>query len=170
MPQVIVLNPNGSRTTVFIPDRIAAPVLTNPTTIAETVVLRGSLPANFLEVGMSLLAKANMMSAGTGTVTWRMRIGAAGTTADTLVATLTTSAAQVANARGTVAFSVFASATTTLSSSGFAIMSGLVLGTVTGAIVNATVVPTGVVFISITAQISVAAANVITGGGLFLDA
>jgi hypothetical protein len=146
--------------------KIPPPTLTNPTTNVETVVSRWTLPANFVSAGLSLLASASLLSAGTGTVIWRLRIGAAGTTADTLVTQLTTSAAQVANARGNVFFSIYAPNTTTMTASGYAIMQAAVLGHITGSVVNATLVPTAPIFISITAQISVAAANVLTGAGM----
>lgn len=146
--------------------KIPPPTLTNPTTTAETVVARWTLPANFTTAGLSLLARASLLSAGTGTVIWRLRIGGAGTTADTLVTQLTTSAAQVANARGNVFFNIYTPSTTQMNASGYAIMQAAVLGHITGAVVNATVVPTAPIFISITAQISVAAANVLTGAGM----
>jgi hypothetical protein len=149
--------------------KIPSPTLTNPTTTAETVVARWTLPAKYLTAGLGMLANASLLSAGTGTVIWRLRIGAAGTVADTLVATLTTSAAQVANARGNVFFNVYAANTTTMSASGYSIMQNSILGHVTGAVVNATVVPTAPIFISITAQISIAAANVISGAGININ-
>ena len=166
----VVLNNNGTYTTVRLDDKISAPIITNPTTTTETVVARWQLPANFITSGFAMLTKASLLSAGTGTVIWRMRIGTAGTTADTLVCTLTTSAAQVVNARGTVDFNIYAQSATVLSSSGYAIMQAAVLGTVTGAQTNVTIVPTNALFISITATISVAAANIVTGAGIYLDA
>jgi hypothetical protein len=146
--------------------KIPPPTLTNPTTTTETVVALWALPANYLRVHLGMLANASILSAGTGTVIWRLRIGAAGTTADTLVTQLTTSAAQVANARGNVFFNIYAPSATTMNASGYSIMQNAILGHITGAVVNATIVPTNSIFISITAQISVASANVITGGGL----
>jgi hypothetical protein len=146
--------------------KITAPTLANPTTTTETVVASWTLPANFLSPNMAMLANASLLSAGTGTVIWRLRIGATGTTANTLVTQLTTSAAQVANARGTVFFNIYTPSANTINASGHAIMQNAILGHVTGGVVNATVVPTAPIFISITAQISVAAANVITGGGI----
>jgi hypothetical protein len=166
MAQVIVLNANGTKSTLTVADKIPAPTLANPTTNAETVVVRWTLPANYLSKGLGFLANAALKSAGTGTVIWRLRIGAAGTVADTLVCQLTTSAAQVTNARGNVFFNVYAPALTSMTASGYAIMQNAILGHVTGAVVNATVVPTAPIYISITAQVSVASANVITGAGI----
>jgi hypothetical protein len=146
--------------------KIQPPTLTNPTTTAETVVARWTLPANYLSAGLALLANASYLSASTGTVIWRLRIGAAGTTADNLVCQLTTSAIQVINARGNVSFRIYAPNTTTMNASGYSIMQNAILGHVTGAVVNARVVPTAPIYISITAQVSVASANVITGAGI----
>ena len=147
-------------------NKIPPPALTNPTTITETVVARWALPANYLSVGLALLANASYLSGGLGTVTWRLRIGAAGTTADTLVTQLTTSAAQVANARGSVFFNIYTPTSTTVNASGHAIMQNAILGHVTGGVVNAIIVPTAPIFISITATVSIASANGITGGGI----
>jgi hypothetical protein len=169
MANVIVLNSNGTKSTLSIADKVPPPLLTNPTAITETVVARWTLPANYLLAGLSMLTNASLLSAGTGTVIWRLRIGAAGTTADTLVTQLTTSAAQVANARGNVFFNIYAPSSTTMNASGYSIMQNALLGHVTGALVNATVVPTAPIFISITAQLSVASANVITGAGISVN-
>jgi hypothetical protein len=146
--------------------KIPPPTLTNPTTTAETVLVRWTLPANFLSAGMAILANASLLSAGTGTVIWRLRVGSAGTVADTLVCQLTTSVAQLANARGSVFFNIYVPSITNINASGHAIMQNAILGHLTGSVVNATVVPTAPIFLSVTAQISVAAANVITGAGI----
>jgi hypothetical protein len=158
MPATVVSNRQISK--------IIAPVLANPTATSETVVAKFTLPSNYLTAGLGMLVNASLLSAGTGTVIWRLRIGSVGTTADTLVTTITTSAAQVANARGTVFFNIYTPSTTTMNASGHSIMQNAILGMVTGALVNATVVPTSPIFISITAQLSVASANVITGAGI----
>lgn len=149
----------GSVATVTKTKNLAT--ITNPTTIAETVVALWSLPANSIGNNDSFKVSAALKSAGTGTVTWRVRVGAAGTTADTQVVILTTSAAQVANSFGIIEAMLRASPNTSVIGAGHSIMQGLVLPTVVGAQVTATIVPTAVVFVSITATISIAAANVL---------
>ncbi len=153
----------------FILVKIPPPTLNNPTTTVETVVARWTLPANYLSAGLSMLVNASLLSAGTGTVIWRLRIGATGTVSDTLVCQLSTSAAQIANARGNVFFNVYTPSGTTMNASGYAVMQNALLGHVTGALVSATVVPTAPIFISITAQISIASANVVTGAGMNIN-
>lgn len=143
--------------------RIGPPTIANATTTTETIVAKWILPANFLLAGDSIRARVLHQSAGTGTLIYRARIGALGTTADGLLATLTTSAAQVANAQGTADFQVYFPATTTATGSGFAIQQAAALGTITGAGANVTVVPANVIHLSITVQCSAAAANVTRG-------
>ena len=155
---------NGATGTVSlaIPTILAAPVITNPTGTTETVVARWAIPANVITANGSFKAAVRLNCAGTGTVAWKLRVGAAGTTADTLISTLTTSAAQVANAQGMAEFIVHFPTTTSAQGGGFAIMQAVVLGVVTGVQPTATIVPTGVVYVSVTATISAAAANTIT--------
>lgn len=143
--------------------RIGPPVLANATTTTETVVARFAIPANFLVAGDSIRVRVLHQSAGTGTLIYRARIGAAGTIADGLLAQLTTSAAQVANAQGTADFVVYFPNTTTATGSGFAIQQAAALGTVTGAGANVTISNAAAVQLSITVQCSAAAANVTRG-------
>lgn len=143
--------------------RIGPPVLANATTTTETVVARWTIPANFLVAGDSIRVLVMHQSAGTGTLIYRARIGAAGTIADGLIATLTTSAAQVANAQGRADFTVYFPNLTTATGSGFAIQQAAALGTVTGAGANVTISNAAAVQLSITVQCSAAAANVTRG-------
>jgi hypothetical protein len=143
--------------------RIGPPVLANATTTTETVVARFTIPANFLVAGDSIRVLVMHQSAGTGTLIYRARIGAAGTIADGLVAQLTTSAAQVANAQGRADFTVYFPNLTTATGSGFAIQQAAALGTVTGAGANVTISNAAAVQLSITVQCSAAAANVTRG-------
>lgn len=143
--------------------RIGPPTLANATTTTETVVAKVIIPANFLTAGDAIRMVVNHQSAGTGTLIYRARIGALGTIADGLLATLTTSAAQVANAQGRADFTIYFPNTTTATGSGFAIQQAAVLGTVTGAGANVTISNTATVHLSITVQCSAAAANVTRG-------
>lgn len=143
--------------------RIGPPTLANATTATETIVAKWVIPANFLLAGDSIRAVVMHQSAGTGTLIYRLRIGALGTTADAVVATLTTSAAQVANAQGTANFTAHFASTTSVRGSGFAIQQAAALGTVTAANAAVTVVPTAAIHVSVTVTCSVAAANVTVG-------
>lgn len=143
--------------------RIGPPVLANATTTTETVVARWTIPANFLVAGDSIRARVLHQSAGTGTLIYRLRIGAAGTITDGLVAQLTTSAAQAANAQGTADFVVYFPNTTTATGSGFAIQQAAALGTPTAAGANVTISNAAAVQLSITVTCSAAAANVTRG-------
>lgn len=152
-----MLNAAGGRA------RIGPPTIANATTTTETVVAKWIIPPNFLLAGDSIRCRVNHQSAGTGTLIYRLRIGANGTTADGLAATLTTSAAQVANAQGAADFTIYFPNTTTANATGFAIQQAAVLGTPTAASANVTVVPTANIHVSITVQCSAAAANVTRG-------
>lgn len=143
--------------------RIGPPTIANATSILETVVAKWIIPADFLLAGDSIRALVMHQSAGTGTLIYRLRIGAMGTIADSLLATLTTSAAQVANAQGRADFTVYFPNNTTAMGSGFAVQQAAVLGTVTGAGANVTVVPAAPIHLSITVQCSAAQANVTRG-------
>lgn len=65
----------------------------------ETVVLSARIPANCVIPGQVFRIKTMGVMSGANTVTWKVRIGAAGTTADTAVWTPTTSAAGAVNLR-----------------------------------------------------------------------
>lgn len=157
---------NGQTGTVTVNaarPRIGPPVLANATTTTETVVARFAIPANFLVAGDAIRVVVNHQSAGTGTLIYRARIGATGTITDGLLAQLTTSAAQVANAQGRCDFTIYFPNNTTATGSGFAIQQAAVLGTVTGAGANVTISNAATVNLSITVTCSAAAANVTRG-------
>ena len=161
--QMLVVNA-GATAPQWAPAPVSKPPLTfvkaNATTTAETVVARWAIPANSIVANSELLIGVRHQSAGTGTLIYRLRCGAAGTTADTLLTTLTTSAAQVANAQGGAQFVVEFPTATTAIGSGFAVQQAAVLGTTTAAGATATIAPAGVVFVSVTVTCSAAAANV----------
>lgn len=135
-------------------------VLGNATSVNETVVARWAIPANAIEAGDGIDFRVALQSAGTATVIWRLRVGANGTTADTLIAQCTTSAAQAANAQGNYQGHVYFPSTTQAQGSGFAIMQAAVLGTTTAAGVTATIVPTNIVYVNVTVQLSAAQSSV----------
>lgn len=74
------------------------PTLTNDTVATtETVVASFTLPPNFLSAGANFNLRLQGQVSSTATLTFRVRIGAAGSSADALIAAFPTSAAGVAN-------------------------------------------------------------------------
>lgn len=134
-------------------------VKSNAATNTETVVASWEIPPNSITNLSGILARVRFQAGGNATCIWRLRVGANGTIADTLLAQLTTSAAQVANAQGGSEFIVEFPTTTSAIGSGFAIMQGAVLGTTTVAGATATINPANKVFINVTMQLSVAQAS-----------
>lgn len=74
---------------------LTAPASTSGT--GETVLMTTKIPANTVAVGSSFRVLVAGLSSATGTLLFRTRIGANGTTADAQVWIGTTSVAQVAN-------------------------------------------------------------------------
>ena len=66
-------------------------------TTTETVLLKAQIPANAVAVGSQFRVTVRGYSSSTGTLLFRVRCGAAGTTSDTAVYASPASAAQVAN-------------------------------------------------------------------------
>jgi hypothetical protein len=135
--------------------RVAAPVVTSGT--AEFVVLQATLPAGLLVPGTTLRGFIAGQSSALGTVTARLRCGAAGTSADALVAALPASAAQAANAWGMadfVATCAAAGAAGALSGYARAQFQTAVLAPATAAYTAAVVNTTGVLKLSITLAVS----------------
>ena len=140
------------------------PVLTvvkaNATTTTETIVARVAIPASSIVAGRSINISTGLQSAGTATVIWRLRCGNNGTTTDTLLATLATSVAQVANAQGRSDFTIEFPTTTTAIGSGNAVMQNAILGTTTVATATSTFTTTAIVYIDVTVQLSAAQSTV----------
>ena len=142
-------------------------VITHPVTTAETVVASWQQNANTINLNDSWSIDIGYQSGSTGTVAWKIRIGTTGTVSDTLITTITTSAAQVANAYGYLKATVMADTDTTIQGNGTAQHAAAVLGTVTAVIAKATIVRTAPVYISVTCTVSVAnAGNKITSACL----
>lgn len=122
----------------------------------ETVVASWALPANYLSARQVLgLAFIGQVSS-TATLTFRVRIGTAGTTADALAGTFATSAAGVANAHvlGDIYIAVLTAATAT--ASGQVQLANATLGLLTAAFAAATIAPASALFVSLTLVQSVA--------------
>lgn len=151
---------NGSR---LLASRDTA---TTALTAADTVVLSGTLPANSLAVGHVFRVRYLGAYAATvaGTVSYRLRIGTAGTIADTQIVVATTAAG------GTAAVSIAGEAWATVRTIG---SSGTIIGAIHGRnppantdhgpLVQTTTVAVNTTvgnFISFTAGTSVATANI----------
>lgn len=125
---------------------------------AETFLFTVKIPANAVLVGQTFRITALGQSSSTGTLIFRARAGAAGTTADTETFLSITSAAQVANSYATldlVAQVVALGATSTLVVNGVAIATALVLNETTAAEVITSTPTTAAWFITVTATCSV---------------
>ena len=123
---------------------------TNSTVTAETVVARWPIAAN-LPVALDNydLRLAGQVS-GTATLTFRIRFGPAGTTADALLCTFTVSAAGVANAYHNLAAMISFLSATTATATGSSQLAAGVVGNATAAFAAATVNLTVANFLSVT--------------------
>lgn len=132
-----------------------AAALTNGTGTGETVIAQWSLVAGFLSAGRNLRLSAIGQVSSTATLTYRLRIGTAGTTADALVATFATSAAGVANDWTSVEALIScltAGVTGTATAGGRATLASAVLGIANGAYSAATIDTTAALKVSLTLQ------------------
>lgn len=124
----------------------------------ETLLMRVRVPANGVAVGQQLQVIAGGQSSSTGTLIFRLRAGALGTTGDTQIWISTTSAAQVANAWAmidAIATIVALGATGNVSGQGRVQAQAILLGTITGAEVIANAPTTADWFLSLTCTCSV---------------
>lgn len=134
-----------------------SPTLTNDTVATtETVVARWSIAANALANGDELDLRLIGQVSGTATLTYRIRFGTAGTTADALLCTFAVSAAGVANAHHLLEALVAILSTTTATATGSSQLASGVVGLVTAAFAAATVNLTVANFLSVTLVQSVA--------------
>lgn len=128
-----------------------APTLTNNTVATtETVVARWSIPANALANGDELDLRLIGQVSSTATLTFRIRFGTAGTTADALLGAFVVSAAGVANAHHLLEALVAMLSATTATATGSSQLASGVVGLVTAAFAAATVNLTVANFLSIT--------------------
>lgn len=117
-----------------------APIATAGT--ASTKIFSGGIPAHSVGAGQNFRVRFGGLSSSTGTLICRLHAGPAGTTADTVIWTSTTSAAQVANqhAQGDLFITVRTpGAAGVISAEGFVIAGGVALNTLTGAAITPTV-------------------------------
>lgn len=149
--------PDASGTLALKSEIVVQPPLStlsnNAVATTETVVARWPLTAGYLTAAMVLNLSFMGQVSGTATLTFRVRIGTAGTAADTLAATFVTSAAGVANQH---VFAELLIACLTAGATGTATAAGAVqfgaasLALVTAAFAAAAVNTTAALFVSVT--------------------
>lgn len=143
--------------------------LTNSTTTTETIVARWLLPENSLSPNVVYEGYVAGQVSSTATLIYRIRIGTAGTTADAVAGTFTTSAAGVRNAHSAVNFLVSAltaGTSGTATASGIASLAGAARTMATAAFAAATVNTTARLFVSVTVQQSTAQTHTTRIGSL----
>lgn len=79
------------------PSEVKGTLTNNAVATTETIVARFPLPANFFAAGENALVAWAGQVSSTATLAFKVRLGTAGTTADAIIGTFTTSAAGVAN-------------------------------------------------------------------------
>ena len=128
-----------------------ADTLTNNTVATtETIVARWSIAANALAAGDTLNLRSTGQVSSTATLTFRIRFGTAGTTADALLCAFTVSAAGVANAYHFLEALVAVLSTTTATATGSSQLAAGIVGNATAAFAAATVNLTVANFFSVT--------------------
>lgn len=128
-----------------------APTLTNNTVATtETIVARWSIPAYALASLDNLRPDLAGQVSGTATLTFRMRLGPAGTIADALLGTFTASAAGVANAYHFLEALVSILSATTATVTGTSTLASACVCNATAAFAAATVNLTVANFLSVT--------------------
>lgn len=132
---------------------LSTAVATSGTT--ETLLNKLLIPTGKAAVGSTYKIRLAGVSSSTGTLIFKVKVGANGTTADNQVWISTTSAAQVANAHAGVDVLVTVRSTTTAIADGFATAGAVVLPTLIGAAATATIATTANWYIDVTATCSV---------------
>ncbi len=116
---------------------------------SETLLLSCPIPANAVAVGDTFRVRVIGVSSSTGTLIFRVRVGANGTTGDNQAWISTTSAAQVANAWAGFEVLVTVRSTTTIQAGGVAHAGAVMLPQLIGAAATATIAPTSNWYIDI---------------------
>ncbi len=133
--------------------KLSAPAATSGT--GETKLFNLQIPANSVAVGDTFMVTLYGNSSSTGTLIFRVRTGALGTTGDNQAWISTTSAAQVANAWAGITVFVTVRSATTVQASGIAHAGAVQLPQLIGAPATAAIVSTGAWYIDIDATCSV---------------
>lgn len=134
-------------------DQRIIPTLANGTGIGEVIVAQWALPAGYLidDVMYQILMLADVSS--TATLTWRIRCGTAGTTADATVKTFTTTAAGAANVLATNDFKLACLAdgvSGLLAAAGHVMLGNAIVGPTTGGGAGVSVDTTAALKLSVT--------------------
>lgn len=136
-----------------LPVTLTVTLTNNTVATTETVMARWALSANFLSAGSNLLGAFAGQVSGTAALTFRVRIGTAGTTADALAATFVTSAAGAANQAvyGDLLVSCLTAGTSgTATAAGMVLFGASPLAVATGGFTAASVNTTAALFVSVT--------------------
>lgn len=121
----------------FIP--FGAATLNNQTAQSETSVALWNIPANYLAAGQSFVIQVAGQVSSTATLTFRVRIGTAGTSADALVIQFGTTGAGVANQHILGHIFVYVISSTTMSGGGIITQGQAIVGQTTAAFAAATI-------------------------------
>lgn len=121
----------------FVP--FGAATLNNQTAQAEASVALWNIPANYLTAGMSFVIQVAGQVSSTATLTFRVRIGTAGTSADALVIQFGTTGAGLANQHIQAYIFVYVISSTTMSGGGHVIQGQAMVGQSTAAFAAATI-------------------------------
>lgn len=148
--------PDASGKLALIAPFGAATLTNNTVATTETVVARWSVAANAVSSLDNLMVALAGQVSSTATLTFRIRFGTAGTTADALLSTFTVSAAGVANAYHYLNAIVSFLSSTTATATGRSTLGAGVVGVATAAFAAATVNLTVANFLSITLVQSIA--------------
>lgn len=151
------------------PGGIAGVLTNNAVATTETVVAQFSLPAGYLVAGSLLEIRVTGQVSAAATLTYRVRVGTAGTAADAVVTTFTVTAAGVANAHsrvGAILSCLTAGTTGTMTGGGQVQLAAGVVGPATAAYAAATVNTTVALKVSVTLVQSVAQTHTTRIGAL----
>ena len=132
--------------------KLSAPAATSGT--GETLLFKLAIPANKVVVGDTFRVWVYGNSSSTGTLIFRVRVGANGTTGDNQAWISTTSAAQVANAWAGIDIVLTVRSATTVQASGHASAGAVLLPQLIGAPATAAIVSTATWYIDIDATCS----------------
>jgi len=123
----------------------------------ETLLHKATIAANSVKIGDTFNIILSGVSSSTGTLIFRVRVGATGTTGDAQAWVSTTSAAQAANAWGTmqVLLTVRSIGVGTVQASGVSFAGAVVLPQLAGAAATASVTTTATWYVDICVTCSV---------------
>jgi hypothetical protein len=120
----------------------------------ETLLFRATIPGNAVRIGQYFHVWMAGASSSTGTLIFRVRVGALGTTGDAQTWISTTSAAQVANAHAGFDVEMCVRSLTAVMTDGHAHAGAVMLPTLIGAPATAAIVASGTWYIDVCATCS----------------